>query len=44
MGNSRQNIFSIQKEDPELCVLKVIPRSIKLMNDDELDTPATIEL
>lgn len=25
-------------------VYKVIPRSIKLMNDDELDTPATIEL
>ena len=43
MGNSRQNIFQF-KEDPELCVLKVIPRSIKLMNDDELDTPATIEL
>ena len=43
MGNSRQNIFQF-KEDSELCVLKVIPRSIKLMNDDELDTPATIEL
>ena len=42
MGNSRQTFFN-SKEDPELCVLKVIPRSIKLMND-ELDTPATIEL
>ena len=43
MGNSRQNIFQFKRRS-ELCVLKVIPRSIKLMNDDELDTPVTIEL
>ncbi|MCG8934753.1 pyridoxamine 5'-phosphate oxidase family protein [Staphylococcus epidermidis] len=44
LWETQDKTFFNSKEDPELCVLKVIPRSIKLMNDDELDTPATIEL
>ncbi len=44
LWETQDKTFFNSKEDPELCVLKFIPRSIKLMNDDELDTPATIEL
>ena len=44
LWETQDKTFFNSKEDPELCVLKVIPHSIKLMNDDELDTPATIEL
>lgn len=44
LWETQDKTFFNSKEDPELCVLKVIPRSIKLMNDDELDTPVTIEL
>ncbi|APT15597.1 general stress protein [Staphylococcus epidermidis] len=44
LWETQDKTFFNSKEDSELCVLKVIPRSIKLMNDDELDTPATIEL
>lgn len=43
MGNTRQKLFS-SKEDPELCVLRVIPQSIKLMNDKSLETPIKIDL
>lgn len=34
--------FFDSKEDPNLCVLKLIPKSIKVMNDDNLDTPKTL--
>ncbi|MDG0842930.1 pyridoxamine 5'-phosphate oxidase family protein [Staphylococcus equorum] len=30
------------KEDPDLCVLKVTPKAIKIMNDGALGTPQTI--
>ena len=36
--------FFSSKEDPELCVLRVVPQSIKLMNDKSLDTPIKIDL
>ena len=42
MGNTRQKLFS--SKDPELCVLRVVPQSIKLMNDKSLDTPIKIDL
>ncbi|UOQ83680.1 pyridoxamine 5'-phosphate oxidase family protein [Gracilibacillus salinarum] len=31
------------KDDPELIVLKMTPNEIKLLNDDELDTPKTVD-
>lgn len=34
--------FFDSKEDPNLCVLKVTPKAIKIMNDNALDTPQTI--
>ncbi|MDN8715992.1 pyridoxamine 5'-phosphate oxidase family protein, partial [Staphylococcus aureus] len=34
--------FFDSKEDPKLCVLKVVPKTITLMNDDDVDTPVTI--
>lgn len=34
--------FFDSKDDPNLCVIKVIPNSIKIMNDNNLDTPQTI--
>lgn len=44
LWETQDKTFFDSKQDPELCVLKVIPKSIKLMNDDELDTPITIEI
>ena len=38
LWETQDKTFFDSKQDPELCVLKVIPKSIKLMNDDELDT------
>ncbi len=34
--------FFDSKDDPNLCVIKIIPNSIKIMNDKKLDTPLTI--
>lgn len=44
LWETQDKTFFDSKQDPESCVLKVIPKSIKLMNDDELDTPITIEI
>ena len=44
LGKHKTKSFSVQKEDPELCVLRVIPQSIKLMNDKSLETPIKIDL
>lgn len=44
LWETQDKTFFDSKQDTELCVLKVIPKSIKLMNDDELDTPITIEI
>ncbi|UOQ49689.1 pyridoxamine 5'-phosphate oxidase family protein [Gracilibacillus caseinilyticus] len=34
--------FFKSKDDPELIVLKMTPSEIRLLNDDELDTPKTV--
>ncbi|WP_398577577.1 pyridoxamine 5'-phosphate oxidase family protein [Staphylococcus warneri] len=44
LWETQDKSFFDSNKDPELCVLKVIPKSIKLMNDKDLDTPFTIEL
>lgn len=44
LWETQDKTFFSSKEDPELCVLKVSPISIKLMNDKELDTPFTINV
>ncbi|EES41866.1 pyridoxamine 5'-phosphate oxidase family protein [Staphylococcus caprae M23864:W1] len=44
LWETQDKTFFDSKQDPELCVLKVQPKSIKLMNDDDLDTPITIEV
>ena len=38
LWETQDKTFFDSKQDPELCVLKVQPKSIKLMNDDDLDT------
>ncbi|MGW7977683.1 pyridoxamine 5-phosphate oxidase [Staphylococcus xylosus] len=35
--------FFDNSEDPELCVLKILPNTIKIMNDDELDQPEIVQ-
>ncbi|MEJ7149233.1 pyridoxamine 5'-phosphate oxidase family protein [Staphylococcus warneri] len=40
--NKQDKSFFDSKDDPNLCVIKVIPKSIKIMNDKKLDTPQTI--
>lgn len=44
LWETQDKTFFSSKEDPELCVLKVSPVSIKLMNDKDLDTPFTINV
>ena len=44
LWETQDKTFFDSKQDPELCVLKVQPKSIKLMSDDDLDTPITIEV
>ena len=44
LWETQDKSFFDSSKDPELCVLKVNPKSIKLMNDKDLDTPFTIEL
>ncbi|MDK9857261.1 pyridoxamine 5'-phosphate oxidase family protein [Staphylococcus equorum] len=39
--NQDKSIFD-NKTDPELCVVKAQPQSIKIMNDKTLDEPQTI--
>ncbi|MGT0298797.1 pyridoxamine 5'-phosphate oxidase family protein [Staphylococcus aureus] len=39
LWETQDKSFFSSKEDPELCVLRVVPQSIKLMNDKSLDTP-----
>ncbi|SRR5690554_5558617 len=38
----QDKFFFDYKDDPNLCVIKEIPKSIKIMNDKKLDTPKTI--
>ncbi|MDN8760012.1 pyridoxamine 5'-phosphate oxidase family protein, partial [Staphylococcus aureus] len=42
LWETQDKTFFDSKEDPKLCVLKVIPKTITLMNDDDVDTPVTI--
>ena len=42
LWETQDKTFFDSKEDPNLCVLKVVPKTIKLMNDDDIDTPVTI--
>jgi len=44
LWETQDKSFFSSKEDPELCVLRVVPQSIKLMNDKSLDTPIKIDL
>lgn len=44
LWETQDKTFFDSKEDPELCVLKVVPKSIKVMNDKDLDTPFTVDL
>ncbi|SCT52953.1 General stress protein 26 [Staphylococcus aureus] len=44
LWETQDKSFFSSKEDPELCVLRVVPQSIKLMNDKSLDTPIKINL
>ena len=42
LWETQDKTFFDSKNDPELCVLKVTPKSIKVMNDDAVDSPQTI--
>lgn len=42
LWETQDKTFFDSKEDPKLCVLKVVPKTITLMNDDDVDTPVTI--
>ncbi|SCS68666.1 pyridoxamine 5'-phosphate oxidase family protein [Staphylococcus caeli] len=42
LWEKQDKTFFDSKEDPDLCVLKVTPKAIKLMNDDNVDSPQTI--
>ncbi|MBO1199879.1 pyridoxamine 5'-phosphate oxidase family protein [Staphylococcus simiae] len=44
LWETQDKSFFDSENDPELCVLKVVPKQVKLMNDKNLDTPVTIEL
>ncbi|CDR25360.1 pyridoxamine 5'-phosphate oxidase family protein [Staphylococcus schweitzeri] len=44
LWETQDKSFFSSKDDPELCVLQVIPQSVKLMNDKSLETPITIDL
>ncbi|UDI77593.1 pyridoxamine 5'-phosphate oxidase family protein [Staphylococcus taiwanensis] len=44
LWETQDKTFFDSKEDPNLCVLKVVPKTITLMNDDDIDTPVTIEV
>ncbi|WP_058306432.1 pyridoxamine 5'-phosphate oxidase family protein [Gracilibacillus massiliensis] len=42
LWNIQDKSFFESKEDPRLTVLKITPTEIKLLNDDNLDTPETV--
>ncbi|MBF7030226.1 pyridoxamine 5'-phosphate oxidase family protein [Staphylococcus kloosii] len=42
LWETQDKTFFDSKDDSELCVLKVTPNSIKIMNDDTIDSPQTI--
>lgn len=44
LWETQDKTFFDSKEDPNLCVLKVNPETITLINDDDIDTPITIDL
>ncbi|MDN8937937.1 pyridoxamine 5'-phosphate oxidase family protein, partial [Staphylococcus aureus] len=43
LWDTQDKSFFSSKEDPEICVLREVPKSIKLMNDKSLDTPIKID-
>ncbi|MEB5899905.1 pyridoxamine 5'-phosphate oxidase family protein [Staphylococcus arlettae] len=44
LWEKQDKTFFDSKEDPDLCIIKVTPKSIKIMNDDSIDTPQTITI
>ena len=44
LWETQDKTFFDSKEDSNLCVLKINPKTITLMNDDDIDTPITIDL
>ncbi|WP_152658430.1 pyridoxamine 5'-phosphate oxidase family protein [Oceanobacillus sp. CFH 90083] len=44
LWETQDKTYFDSKNDPDLTVLKLIPVQIKIMNDDNLDTPATIKM
>lgn len=44
LWEKQDKTFFDSKEDPDLCIIKAIPKSIKIMNDDSIDTPQTITI
>lgn len=42
LWEKQDKTFFDSKDDPDLCVLKVTPKAIKVMNDDTIDTPQTM--
>ncbi|SHN23141.1 pyridoxamine 5'-phosphate oxidase family protein [Gracilibacillus kekensis] len=43
LWNKQDKSFFKSKDDANLIVLKMIPEEIKLLNDDDVDTPETID-
>lgn len=44
LWEKQDKTFFDSKEDPDLCIIKATPKSIKIMNDDSIDTPQTITI
>ncbi|MFQ3726882.1 pyridoxamine 5'-phosphate oxidase family protein [Staphylococcus equorum] len=44
LWEKQDKTFFDSKEDPDLCIIKATPKSIKIMNDDSIDTPQTIKI
>ncbi len=43
LWNKQDKSFFESKNDPQLTVLKISPTEVKLLNDDNVDTPETID-
>ncbi|WP_239703724.1 MULTISPECIES: pyridoxamine 5'-phosphate oxidase family protein [unclassified Mammaliicoccus] len=44
LWQNQDKTFFDSKKDPDLCVIKIKPKTIKLMNDDDVETPQVITL
>ncbi|MFG0934950.1 pyridoxamine 5-phosphate oxidase, partial [Staphylococcus sp. 231237_7MaSpsaltlick] len=44
LWEKQDKTFFDSKEDPDLCIIKATPKSIKIMNDGSIDTPQTITI